>query len=283
MKASLSIALVLSAAFLSACGSSSSDDEQDPSGPTPNEESFEKFDLSAYEARTISAETLAGTWVKVSSVEWAEGNSDGIPPQNSQIKEYSVIRAVGTGYEKSISEGFFGTVTVDGNDVAFEYGGIGTIIDNNHISGTREKTNEVYEMVKISDAVTPFGMANYNFNGEEITKNIFCLYQEKTDYLTDTGSDFDNDHKYTLEIGFEDGLSGDDFIGVYTWNETEPDLNNYYQLKLNVEETKFQTYQGDTASFTMDVEASFSNTMTFSGADGADSVSGTIQIQLPVQ
>ncbi len=283
MKASLSIALVLSAALLSACGSSSSDEEPDPSGPTPNEESFEKFDLSAYEAKTINAETLAGTWVKLTSVEWVEGNSDGVEPQTSQIKEYSIIRSTDTGYEKSISEGFFGAVTVDGSDVTFEYGGVGTIIDNNHISGTREDENEVFTMVKISSEETSFGTANYTFNGENITKNIFCFLQEETDFILDTETDFNDDNTFSLEIGFEDGLSGDDLIGIYAWNEEEAELNDYSELQINVEETRFLTHQGDTANFSMDVETSFSNTMTYSGMDGPDSVSGTIQIQLPVQ
>ncbi|MEH6347692.1 MAG: hypothetical protein V7785_21530 [Bermanella sp.] len=283
MKAPLSIALVLSAALLSACGSSSSDEEPDPSGPIPIEASFEKFDLSAYEAKTINAETLAGTWVKLTSVEWVEGNSDGIEPQTSQIKEYSIIRSTDTGYEKSISEGFFGAVTVDGSDVTFEYGGVGTIIDNNHIYGTREDESEVFTMVKISNDEISFGTANYTFNEEGITKNVFCFLQEKTNHLINSDSDFNDDNSFSLEVGFEDGLSGDDLIGIYAWNDEGAELNDYSELQINVEETRFLTPQGDTANFSMDVETSFSNTMTFSGMGDSSSVSGTIQIQLPLQ
>ncbi len=286
MKPTLSIALVLSAALLSACGSSSSDDEQDPSGPTPNEESFEKFDLSVYEARAISAESLAGTWVYMNLTAYSFSHPSGAAgSQLSTAKSYFVVRETSAGgYEESGCESYFSPLTINGDEIKTHCEMVGTITDNQKIVGTVASEGIAFEMIKISDSVEPIGTVEYTIAGEgSVSKNVYSFFQESG--ATVMTSDDPSFISVNLKAGFENYEDGP--FKVYQDSD-----ESVTELTLRVANLDFYLgseyfYKGavgtDTASYSMDAESTYSNTITFNGSNDSQDVSGTIQIQLPVQ
>ena len=286
MKASLSIALVLSAALLSACGSSSSDDEQDPSGPTPNEESFEKFDLSVYEARTISAETLAGTWVYVATGEYSF-SSGGIQQEDtSKSKWYFVVRTADLGDGDTNCKLTFRDMWINGNAVDFPCGFSEEMTDGEKIVGTYDGDINSFRMIKISDSEEPIGTVNYTIAGEEpAIKDVYEFYQGEGETLVKSGHAAGNHKGLEFRVELDDGSS------ITIWDNKGVDIEGHDGLTMRAAGSLF--YMGhdldeegtgtDTVSYSMDAESTFANTMSANGSNDTLDVSGTIQIQLPVQ
>ena len=286
MKASLSIALLLSAAMLTACGSSSSDDEQDPSGPTPNEESFEKFDLSAYEAKTITADTLAGTWVYMATGEYS-GSSGGIQQENtSKSKWYFVIRTADLGDDETDCNLTFRDMWIDGNNVPFPCEFSEEMTDGEKIVGTYDGDINTFEMIKISDSEEAIGTVNYTIAGEEpVTIDVSEFYQEEGEILVESGHAAGSHKGLKFRVVLGDGSP------IKIWDYNGVDIEGHDSLTLQADDSWF--YMGhdldeegtgtDTVSYSMDAESTFANTMSANGSNDTLDVSGTIQIQLPVQ
>ncbi len=286
MKASLSIALVLSAALLSACGSSSSDDESDPSGPTPNEESFEKFDLSAYDARTISSDTLAGTWVYMATGEYS-GSSGGIQKEKtSNSKWYFVVRTADLGDGDTNCKLTFRDMWINGNAVDFPCGFSEEMTDGEKIVGTYDGDINTFEMIKISDSEEAIGTVNYTIVGEEpVTKDVYEFYQEEGEILVESGHAAGNHKGLKFRVVLDDGSS------IKIWDYSGVDIEGHDSLTLQADDSWF--YMGhdldeegtgtNTVSYSMDAESIYGNTISSNGSNDTLDVSGTIQIQLPIQ
>ncbi len=285
MKASLSIALALSAALLSACGSSSSDEEPDPSGPTPNEESFEKFDLSAYEARTISSDTLAGTWVYMATGEYS-GSSGGIQQEKtSNSKWYFVIRTADLGDDDTDCNSTFRDMWINGNEVPFPCEFSEEMTDGEKIVGTYDEVN-TFEMIKISDSEEAIGTINYTIAGEEpATKDVYEFYQEEEEILVESGHAAGNHKGFKFRVVLDDGSP------ITIWDYSGVDIEGHDGLTMRAADSLF--YMGhdldeegtgtDTVSYSMDAESTYGNTLSSNGSNDSLDVIGTIQIQLPLQ
>jgi len=286
MKASLSIALLLSAALLSACGSSSSDDGPNPSGPTPNEESFEKFDLSAYEAKTISADTLAGTWVYMATGEYS-GSSGGIQKEKtSNSKWYFVVRTADLGDGDTNCKLTFRDMWIDGNNVPFPCEFSEEMTDGEKIVGTSDGDINSFRMIKISDSEEPIGTVNYTIAGEEpAIKDVYEFYQGEGETLVKSGHAAGNHKGLEFRVELDDGSS------ITIWDNKGVDIEGHDGLTMRAAGSLF--YMGhdldeegtgtDTVSYSMDAESIYGNTISSNGSNDTLDVSGTIQIQLPIQ
>ena len=278
MKPSLSFALLSSAALLTACGGS-----DDDSTPTPP---FENYDLSAYEARSISSDTLAGTWVYVATSEYS-GSSGGIQQEKtSNSKIYFVIRTADLGDEETACNSTFQDMWINGSEVPFPCQFSQDMTDGNKITGTYDGDINAFEMIKVSDSEEPIGTASYTIAGEEpVTKNIYYFYQQDENVQVMSGHAAGNHQGVIFDINLEDGSQ------IKSWNYTGVDIEEHDGLTMRAADSLF--YMGhdldeeetgtDTVSFTLDAQSTYSNTITFHGSNDAQDVGGTIQIQLPIQ
>lgn len=280
MKPVLTMALGLSVSFLTACGGSSSS----------SSDSVQEYDLSTYEGRTVSTENLVGTWVMVatgtelSSLPGITSNS------SSATKEYFVVRETESGdFESSDCGSGFSTLIIEGNIMTLE-GGTATIIDNQKVSGSLENNyvgegvfegynttrTATFQSVKISDSVESFGSISKTVAGEDtVTEGIFCFAQNNS-VGTVSSEDGSGSYKGTdFEVGLEN--SSDDDFSFDKWSGT----SSGFEIEIDLD--TFSTDEGNEASFTVDSESSTSIMITYNGSNDSGDVSGTVQIQLPLQ
>ena len=266
MKASLSIALVLSAALLSACG-----------GSSKSKQSVAEFSLTPYEGRTVSSDSIVGTWVSVSEGEETYVDDEFTGNYDVAAKEYFTIRDSGFGYVKDSCESGFNTVSqINGR---IEFGGIsGTLINNQKISATSIEEGSgytrsySYEMVKISDSTQAFGVVNITEAGNGvITENVSCFQQSSA-----LESYSDSNDTYKLE-GYLVRTVDYSMIDLQKWSGT------YGYTYIYSDGSFFDTDYGDTVDFRVSSNSSTAHNISYNGSNNTEDISGTIQIQLPSQ
>ncbi len=207
--------------------------------------------------------------------------------KSSKDKRYFVIRETDTGgLEESGCEYSFSEAVVNGNEIEFHCELLGTIVNNEKITGTQDGDVYTFEMIKISDSVEPIGTANYTIAGEEsVTEDVYSFYQEDSEILVKSGHAAGNHKGVFLSFGFEDHVS------LIVWDNSGVDVEGHDGLTMRAGDLEFYTGHdldeggtgSDTASYSMDAESTYSNTISFNGSNDSQDVSGTIQIQLPVQ
>ena len=272
-----SISLILSTILLIACGSGSSGTNK----PKP-------YSLDDYQGRVVSSESLAGTWVSVSTGQKIlEGFS--AYAHYSEVsysnKQYFVITETDGGYSKASCNRWDDSIIQNGHEISFS-GMTGANIENKRFvfSGSNEIISndityseyEEFEMVKISDSVEGLGVISFSgFPYGDEALNIDCFYQVSEANLE--GSD----EKYVNE---------EYFIGVQNYFASLR-LKRYSESFIRTliyplhHDFSDEFYQG---AFDVDVETSFSHEISFSTVDEdpLDEYSfryqGEINIQLPL-
>lgn len=273
MKTSLSIALIFSAALLSACGGSSSKSKQ----------SIAEFSLDSYEGRSVSSTSIAGTWVSVGEGERVESYDDFTSTYDIASKEYFIIRDSGFGYLKESCDGGSSTVIQTGDQIEFE-GITGTLINNQIISGTRtvelafssySKSGYAnYNMVKISDSAEAIGSVELTEAGKGSSVVDVKCFQQKSEVETWTVS---ND-TYFEEI-YSIGLIDHSDIELYKWNS---DFGDSY-FDIYAKNYSFYSDESNSVNFSVNSESNTAHNISFNGSNQETDINGTVQIQLPLQ
>ena len=282
MKASFSIALLLSAAFLTACG-----------GSSKSKQTVAEFSLTPYEGRTVNTNSIAGTWVTVGLGQGAGTYDGGSSSFEKAFKNYVVIRENGSGgYEISDCYGGFEALAVNGNSIAFyeyesldlEASSTGTISNNNQISGSEigrytwgesgeysESYDGTFEGVKISDSVAEFGEITLS-DGVTSAYDIYCFSHKSNAWSGSGGSGTLTE----LEVG---GSTNSAQLVKWQGDESWSYIGTY--LNRNSTSYDFDTDYGDSVSFSIDEETTSNYVISFEGASDEESVEGAIVIELP--
>ena len=264
-------ALGFASAVLVGCGSGS-----DSAG------SVTEYDLSEYEGRSVSTDTLAGTWVAIGTGSDQFSHSEGVTTRNTAVKEYFVIKDTGNGYTKPRCD--YETnynVLLEGDSIQVN-DFVGTVTDNKTITGkivdsyTETEGGEDYAqesitnltIVKISDSVSAIAKVTANVNVETVEKDVFCYQQ------SNTAARFKSLSAKALEIETP-------VIELTRWVGDE----GYTALDSYAFSVFLDTDDGDNISFDVNTDSSLSETVTFtaSSVTNTDSVTGSIVVQLPVQ
>jgi len=274
MKASLSIALVLSAALLSACG-----------GSSKSKQSIAEFSLNSYEGRTVSSDSIVGTWVSVSEGEREEvyTEDDFTSTYNIASKEYFIIRDIGSGYAKESCYGWSSTVYESDGEIGFE-GITGTLINNQRVSGMRTEEQNfsdwsyseytTFEMIKISDSTEAIGTMELAEagNGSNVV-DVKCFQQNSQVESWDASDDTATIESYLIS------RSDRSYVELFKWSSDLADSFTGIYAKGSF----FNSDDNDTVDFRVSSESNVAHNISFNGSNEETDISGTIQIQLPSQ
>ncbi|MFT5593386.1 MAG: hypothetical protein ACI8SR_001767 [Oceanicoccus sp.] len=259
------LAAVLTSAVLVGCGGSGSGSDV----------SVKEYSLFEYEGRTVSADTLAGTWVAVVSGT-ATGTYQGETETTTfSTQDFFIIKQTSTGYEKASCESYFdnritlndGSIEIPNEDFT------GTVTNNSVITGKIEENHGTnftlvgdVSAIKISDATTSIATISANINGENQTQELSC-FRKTNEVSKFKGSSIISDdiESSVLELS---RVSGAD---------------NYTTLYSSQYGADWDTDDGESINFELNVDSNLSETVNFNGTDGLSSVTGTIVVQLPVQ
>ncbi len=280
----------LCVSILTACGSGSSDID-----------TVESFNLSPYEGRVVSSDSLVGTWVYVKKGTASVGSfvdgSSFDSHQTSSYKEYFIIRETETGLKKSDCSSGFSWIELDADKLYFEQGHAVTVTNNNAFSGLYE-IDDVYgnantgyyitehktvQGIKISNSVKPFGTVTNTTSGvTSITEDIYCFAQEHAagealSSIPDEGAS-GNFNSNQIMGGLEE--FSDPEFRFAEWTGFKP------LILIEVGMNSYYSTAGATVNLTINEESYLTYSMNYSGSNGqngAQDVSGSIQIQLPTQ
>lgn len=268
------LAALMSSTVLVGCGSGSDSESLG---------SASEYNLSDYEGRSVSSDTLAGTWVAVSSGYSELTHSQGTTKTNLSGKEYFVITKEGNDYHKA-SCGYDTTnkITLDGGSLEVKAEKfVGTVTDNKTITGKIEfdindiEDNETgsvlqnIEIVKISDEIGSLAMVTVNVNSVNDETAISCYQKSNSTFTFGSLSGKSEEIKTPLvDINRLNGGGDDSELSYTNWPSVDLD---------------FESYKGHSVSFDVNVDSSLSETVNFTASNGSDSVTGTIVVQLPVQ
>ena len=274
-----SISLILSTTLLIACGSSSSDSNK----PKP-------YSLDDYQGRTVSSDSLAGTWVSVGTGEINYSSDFGDAYEEYSSKEYFVIRSVRASlYQKASCFSHFYDIEIEG-DSEFSFEGIkGSFTNNNSFSGERktdvqlddtpdgsysESSNEQFIMVKISDDVESIGWVATTIDGDRfILDDAYCFIQISR-RMNIINSEIDGIYS---EISYTVGVDGEYNISMSEWEPKTVDA----VVNMFVQGQDFTSQDSSDTDFTINYESSFSHGITFSASGMGRDIGGDIEIELP--
>jgi hypothetical protein len=241
--------------------------------------SVTEYSLADYEGRTVSAETLAGTWVAVGTGTYSYTDEDATGIENIAVKEYFVIEDTGSSLVKADCEGYGSdTISVSGNEIT--YGDFsGTVVDNQSISGSisssdewsngiSEQTDIALSIVKISDATSPFGAIAVNTTTGPLSTELSCFQQ----YNSVASWNGESDGAALIIEAYPMTLTS--WTGTYAYTSLESTSPSAY---LDTD------YEGESVTFDLTSDSSLTETVTFSASDSTLSLTGTIQVQLPAQ
>ncbi len=274
-----SIFLMLSAALLTACGSSSSDSK-----------GVEPYSLDDYQGRAVSSSSLAGTWVSVSSGEVNYSSDFGDVYEEFSSKAYFIIRATNSSsYQKaSCFSGFYDIEFEEGDEYSFE-GIKGTFTNNNSFSGDRrvefqsvngpdgpysESSYEKFQMIKISDEVESIGAVSTIIAEEEVIMDEAICFQQTRRRMHFINSEIDGIHN---EAGFVVGVDGGYQLSMWEWDGDTADSAK----TMFVQGQDFSSTDSNDTDFTLNYESNSSHNITFSASDKIREIRGDVEIQLP--
>ncbi len=273
------IFLMLNAALLTACGSSSSDSK-----------GVEPYSLDDYQGRAVSSSTLAGTWVSVSSGEVNYSGDFGDVYEEFSSKAYFIIRATHRpSYKKaSCFSGFYDIEQEEGDEFSFE-GIKGTFTNNNSFSGDRqvefqsedspaehysESSYERFQMIKISDGVEAIGAVSTTIAEDEVIMDEAICFQQTRRRMHFINSEIDGIHN---EAGFVVGVDDGYQLSMWEWDGNTADLAK----TMFVQGQDFSSTDGNDTDFTVNYESNSSHNITFSTSDKFREIRGDVKIQLP--
>jgi len=274
VKPTLSIALILSAVLLTACG-----------GSSKSKQSVTEFSLDSYEGRTVNSDSMAGTWVSVSEGEVDIASDDLDLTGTFVTKEYFVILETDNStYQKASCHSDFHDVDPEEDD-RFSFEGImGTFTNNKTFIGNRDYetiTNEFsyiisesFQMVKISDSTESIGLVENTISGlGTSTFSINCFFQNSQKLEVTSGPEAGHYAEAYFDIGADRnlGLGFGETVGIDT-------VKYMYN-----EDAEFNSGEGDSVGYSIDGETTLTQELTYNASNDSQDVSGTIQIQLPLQ
>jgi len=276
VKAYFSIALILSAVLLTACGGSSGSNGVKP------------YSLNDYKGRSVSSESLVGTWVSVSTGQRILAGYSAYTEYTEvsySNKQYFVITETDAGYSKASCNGGYDSINQNGNQISFN-GMTGSIVDNQSLifsksselsfKGVTYSEFQNFEMIKISDSVEKVGVVSLTgFPYDDHELNVGCFNQIK-----ETSLDTPND-PYALEgyfVGEQDVVSSTSLL-KYSGSINRTLIYPH------------DNYRGDFyyGSLNVNSESSYSHEISFETEDEnpLDEYSflyrGNIKIKLPIQ
>ena len=263
---------ILATALLTGCGGGSGN-----SGT-----SIAEYDLSAYEGRDVSTDTLAGTWVVAGKGAYTYNDAVDTESTDYAVKEYFVITGDSvSGYKKSScdNEGILDVITINGSQMGVN-DFTGTITENNRVVGvvSSSTTNDSYTenetanltLIKISDVVTPFASLDVTTPLGSLTDQpISCFNQIKGNFTY-------NNYSTTFEnFTFFDGAT----IEKYNGSEGFTALSHYLY---GGNFTAFDTdVVGDSVTYSYTISSNELEILTFNASDNSDSVQGTLTVTVP--
>ncbi len=268
----------------------------DNADPFPNDVDNDGIS-DVYEERTVSDESLVGTWVSFSeqSLWFAPGFIDGGLTFAEEIsKNYFVIRNSIDGLEMvSCASGKFGpsdgvvNISVEGDqvDLGISLGMIssssvtGTVDNNKRISlssaveiGDLAAETLSQEMIKISDSAAPIGSIAITVAGEgTVESQLSCLSQAEIS-VTENGVT-EKFKAYRLLV--------DDTSEFQFQQRVTSELPKFQRLDWKDEH--FDDDNPGGLNFTIDNLDDLDFFMTFNASNDSTDVSGNVQIQLPMQ
>jgi len=260
---------ILATVLLTGCGGSSS------GGGT----SVTEYSLSDYEGRTVSSDTLAGTWVAVGTGSATYEVEEGSALSKWAVKEYFVIKEGASDPDKASCHAGFISTDIVGDQITVENFS-GTVSGNTIISGA-ESENEGkivtnLSIVKISDSVEALGTITVNVAGlGSLSQGLYC-FQQKNEVGEVNGSYYGASEEYQLSAS-----AGDDvFLQKVSGTVSSKDVSVYSSAFVG----EFLTKDGASANFTVNSSTDLTESISFdaSSTSGA-SVTGTVQVQLPAQ
>lgn len=280
----ISIGAFLTAGLVGCGGDSSSDS---------NKLSAEPYSLAAYQDRVVDTTTIDGTWVAISSGNFSS-SSGGIPYSSTYYgKEYFVIKTVDYGnnggpvlIEKGDCSGDKTIIQVSGDTISYR-DFQGTISDNSAYTGTFtnnysdiqedyiEKDTATVEAIKISDSVDNFATLSINSQIEGTsTEELNCFHQ-----INGVGSSQGQSASFN-----EYGAGSDD---GYLWTEIYNSNPVFSWLEIDLELFDHGLYlysdEGNSINVTLNSQTDLNLNLSFNGSSDTESVTGSIQLQLPAQ
>ena len=270
MKAASAVVLGLGIVLLSGCGE----------GADKASQSVRNFSLKPYEGRTVSPDSIEGTWVSVRKgvglVEY-EGIKVNI---EAESKEYFVIRASNSLYSMISCESGAREIYVNDGQITIE-GVTASLADNQKISGTKNfprgfggeggSYTEEFAMVKISDSDDEVGTLSMTEAGNQsTTENVFCMKESMVDVTTD------GLEKVSSSM-FQAGLVSSPKLHL-----TKNTGRNSFTFIL-AKNFVFNSKDSHSVGFTENSKSNTENNISFYGSNNVADLTGTIKIQLPLQ
>lgn len=264
----------------------------DNADPFPNDMDNNGI-ADVYEERTVSNESLVGTWVSFGSsyIEWTE---DASLIERQTSKDYFVIRNAIDGLEMvSCASVEFGSsvgvvnISVEGDQV--DLGDSFGIISSSGLTGTVEDNRRIntstvvglagllmqtlsHEMIKISDSTAAIGSVSITVAGEGTEVSEVSCFSQAESTLVD-GSFPGRLKLYRLPLN--------DTSVLRFQHSAVPFYPGYQRLDWDDEHFDDDN-QGD-LTFTVDNLDDLNFSMSFNASNDATDISGNVQIQLPVQ
>lgn len=248
------------------CGSSSD------SGP-----SVKEYSLDGYKGRSVSTQSIQGTWVMVSNVDGDVTSPEGNFKAQESIKEaFIFVEDQGTLFKLNCDGSFASFVSISGNTLSLN--GLSATLSNNSalsfVQVEQESANGVSyrlsyegEAVKISDSILPLATLSVASDDDNDFSNLGCVAQSNG-YFDEGGSVSQFETVQTDNVELERFTGSEGYTAIYT------DLPDYLE---------FDTDFGHIADFSIDTISDNSQLISFNGSHSFDSVSGTINVNLPAQ
>ncbi len=271
---------------------SDGDGTGDNADPFPNDVDNDGI-ADVYDERTVSDTSLVGTWVSFGEhyLMLAPSLTNGVLlVVEDTSKDYFVIRNSINGLEivSCTADGFNSPVGANDISVGDDQVNLGDsfgIIDHSNLSGTVDNNRKInasfslqhapslvqtlsYQMIKISDSTAPIGNASITVAGEETESlQVFCLSQlDRT--ITENGESKEI-KSYRLSMG--------DSLELQLEQRLMPERTT---LRLMGD---FYDEGQDAINSSIDNQDDLNFSMTFNASGQFSDVSGTVQIQLPMQ
>lgn len=262
------LAVVMCSAALVGCGSGSD------GGP-----SVKYYSLDGFEGRSVGTTSIEGTWVMTGSTELNASSSSSQEANGKEaFKEMFVIfENEGSFFKLNCDGSYYSYVYISGNSANFS--GItgsltnnkqfnGSFTDQGYESGVSYSLQGQAEAVKISDSTNPIASLTIsNSNGESDFENLGCI-AFSNGYASGGGRTQEFEVILTDNIDLERHKGEENYTAIYN------DIAGFYD---------YDTDYGDLVEFSIDDLSETSHVISFEASDSFRSMSGTINVNLPLQ
>ena len=238
------------------------------------------FDISAYDAVASYTDTLAGTWVAVSTGWQKISEGEYEVYNNISERRFFVIRENGNSYQSSncISDGFSNIYGAGDNITIPEIGNL-SVESSSSIYGTQALNESAYgvtmtgstttQIVKISNSVNSIGTFTSNYIGETNISDVHCVAEG-------SAGGTDGDVTGTATVFMTNA-------GDVEFSTESANSNGYSYKEINLDYKEWNTDYGDSVSIYLSHQDDFAFTLNFNASGYSNSISGSLNVQLPRQ